>query len=104
VVVRRGAEAITVDALVGRTLFEADDGFGVLEKFESRDFLVLVDALILAGQQTLPERGDHIEETVGTTTLVYEVMAPGKEPVWRYADLYRRRLRIHTKHVETIEA
>jgi len=29
------------------------------------------------------------------------VMAPGKEPAWRYSDPYRKTLRIHTKHVDT---
>jgi len=30
-------------------------------------------------------------------TFIYEVMAPGNEPPWRYSDPYRRTLRIHTK-------
>jgi hypothetical protein len=101
VIYRREADSVSLAATIGRTVFEVDDGFGVLQKYESRDFLVLADDLVLAGSPVLPEAGDRIEETVGTTTFVYEVMAPGKEPPWRYSDPYRKTLRIHTKQVET---
>ena len=99
---KRGIDTVDVPASIGRTEFEIDDGFGVLTKFESRDYLVLAADLVLGGWPILPERGDRIEETVGTTTYVYEVMAPGKEPAWRYSDPYRKTLRIHTKQVETV--
>ena len=100
----RGLASVDVAASIGRTEFEVDDGFGVLTKVESRDFLILAADLVLGLSPTLPERGDRIEETVGTTTFVYEVMAPGKEPHFRYSDPYRKTLRVHTKQVETIEA
>lgn len=99
---KRGVDSVDVAASIGRTEFEIDDGFGVLQKFESRDYLVLAADLVLGGWPVLPERGDRIEETVGNTTYVYEVMAPGKEPAWRYSDPYRKTLRIHTKQVETV--
>ena len=98
---KRGPDSVAVAASIGRTEFEVDDGFGVLQKTESRDFLVLTADLILAGTTVLPERGDRIEETLGATTHVYEVMAPGNGPPWRYSDPYRKTLRIHTKLVET---
>ena len=62
---------------------------------------MLTTDLLLAGVPVLPERGDRIRETQGATTYVYEVMAPGKEPHYRYSDPYRKTLRIHTKHVST---
>jgi hypothetical protein len=98
---RRDADSALLAATIGRTLFEVDDGFGVLQKYESRDFLVLAADLVLAGSPVLPKAGDRIDETAGTTTHVYEVMAPGKEPPWRYSDPYRKTIRIHTKQVET---
>ena len=94
---QRGNDTVVVSASIGRTLFEVDNGFGVLERTESRDFLVLTDDLVLGGVGTLPERGDRVRETQGSVTFTYEVMAPGKEPPWRYSDAYRRTLRIHTK-------
>jgi hypothetical protein len=100
---RRGAESAQLAATIGRTKFEIDDGYGAIERYESRDFLVLAEELVLGGSAVLPDRGDRIEETVGTTTYVYEVCAPGKEPPWRYSDPYRQTLRIHTKLVSTVE-
>lgn len=97
----RGSQSAAVAATVGKTTFELDDGYGVLVRNESRDFLVLAADLVLGGVLTLPERGDRIQETQGTAMFTYEVTAPGKEPCWRYSDLYRQTLRIHTKQIET---
>jgi hypothetical protein len=33
-------------------------------------------------------------------TYTYEVLAPGKEPVWKWSDLYRSLLRIHAKQIQ----
>lgn len=97
----RGEASVEVQATVGRTVFEIDDGAGILQKVESRDYLVLTADLVLDGEPTLPQAGDRIREADGAKTFVYEVMAPGGEPVWRYSDPYRKTLRIHTKHVDT---
>ena len=48
----------------------------------------------------MPQRGDRIRETQGQQVFVYEVTAPGKEPVWRYSDPYRKTLRVHTKQTD----
>jgi len=99
VLYRRNPDSVAVSATIGKTEFEIDDEFGVVQRIESRDFLMLTEDLILAGNASLPQRGDIIEETVWTETLLYEVTAPGKEPCWRYSDLYRQTLRIHTKFI-----
>ena len=96
---KRGAETIVVSATIGRTVFEIDDGVGVSTQYEARDFLILAQELMLGGERTLPQRGDRIQETVGDQSIEYEVLAPGKEPCWRYSDPFRKTLRIHTKQV-----
>ena len=96
---RRGEDSIEVAATVGKTVFEIDDGYGAIERFESRDFLIAAADLALNGEPVEPQAGDIIAETVGGGTLVYEVLAPGKEPCWRWSDPYRRTLRVHTKQV-----
>jgi hypothetical protein len=102
VVYRRGALEVAVAATVGRTLLKLDDGYGgVRMEWTDRDFLIHAADLVLGGSPTLPERGDLIRETQGTKTFIYEVMAPGKEPPWRWSDVYRKLLRIHTKQVGT---
>ena len=96
----RGAESVEISATVGQTTFEVEREFGV-ERVESRDFLIRSADLVLAGQPTEPQRGDRIKETLGGTLAVFEVMAPGNEPPWRYSDPGRKTLRVHTKQVGT---
>ena len=100
VVYRRGADEVTVQAIIGRTLLKLDDGYGgVRMEWTDRDFVIAADDLVLGGEKTLPQRGDQVRETVDGQTLVYEVLAPGSEPEWRWSDPHRRLLRIHTKQV-----
>ena len=96
----RGAQSVDLPATIGKTTFEVDDGYGVLVRHESRDFLVLAADLVLDGAPVLPQRGDRVRETQGQQVFVYEVTAPGKEPCWRYSDPYRKTLRIHSKQVD----
>lgn len=98
---QRGTASVELPATVGRTLFRIDKGYGVQEHYESRDYLVLAGDLILGGAPVLPKAGDRVRETDGGKVFVYEVMAPGNEPAWRYSDPYRQTLRIHTKLVAT---
>jgi hypothetical protein len=98
---QRGAESLELAATVGRTEFEQVDEHGIVHKIESRDYLVRASDLVLAGAPALPKAGDRIRESAGAQAFVYEVMAPGNEPPWRYSDPYRKTLRIHTKHVDT---
>jgi len=96
----RGGDSVDLAATIGRTEFEQVDEHGVIHRTESRDFLVLTADLVLAGVPTLPRAGDRIRETAGDQIFIYEVMAPGGEPPFRYSDPYRKTLRIHTKHVD----
>lgn len=96
---QRGESAVELAATVGRTLFETANEFGIVERTESRDFLIAAADLVLDGQSAQPRRGDRIREPSGGQVFVYEVMAPGNEPCWRFSDPYRRTLRIHTKQV-----
>ena len=97
----RDETCVEVQATIGKWTFEIDDGTGILERIESRDFLILAAALVLAGEVTLPQRGDRIKETSGDKVYIYEVLAPGREDCWRYSDPYRKTLRIHTKQVDS---
>jgi hypothetical protein len=98
---RRGEDSIEVAATVGKTVFEIDDGYGAIERFESRDFLITAADLALNGEPFEPQPGDLIAETASDKTLVYEVLAPGKEPCWRWSDPHRRTMRIHAKQVDS---
>ena len=93
----RGEQSVDVAATIGRTDFEGVDAYGAIERTESRDFLILAADLVLSGAAVLPEPGDRISEVQDEATYVYEVMAPARQPCWRWSDPYRRTLRIHTK-------
>jgi hypothetical protein len=100
VVYVRGANQRSVSATIGRTLLKLEDGYGgVHMQWTDRDFLIQPADLVIAGLQVLPERGDTIRETQNGKVYIYEVMAPGSEPHWRWSDPHRRLLRIHTKQI-----
>lgn len=88
-----------VRATIGRTVFELDNGSGMITQVESRDFIIAATDLNLSGSAlTVPQSGDRIEDAAG---LVYEVMPFGTEPVWRWVDGHRIDRRIHTKQIDT---
>lgn len=104
VVYQRGAESVELAATVGRTVFEQADEYGIVQRTESRDFLVRTSDLVIGGAAVLPRPGDRIRETAGGQSFVYEVLSQnqrGERPPWRYSDPQRRTLRIHTKLVAT---
>ena len=90
VYVRKDGTQIPVNATPGRTLFRAEDQYGVTVRTESRDFLVAASEL-----SAEPERGDSILYN----GCRYEVLAPNGEPVWRWSGAYRWTRRIHTKEI-----
>ena len=98
----RGTQTVQLPATIGKTVFEVDEGFNVLLRYEARDFLVLTADLALGGKNVLPQKGDRIYETQGEAIYVYEVTAPGKEPAWRFSDPWRKTLRIHTKQTAVL--
>ena len=92
---RRGSDTAEITATIGRSEFEAQDQNGVIENWESRDFLVPAADLPFGE----PLRGDVIIETSGELELEYEVAAPRGVPVFRYGDAFRSIVRIHGKQI-----
>ena len=101
VIYARGAQTKEIPALVGKTVFKVDKGYGLFERVEARDYLIEVADLVplLGGSE--PERGDRIKDTLNGSVELFEVMAPGGEGHFRYSDPYRKVFRIHTKHIGT---
>ena len=92
---QRGENSLRLQATIGKTIFETTDDYGRITKIESRDFLVRASDLVIGGQVTTPTTGDKIIEG----GFVYEVMNPAGQPDWRYSDINRQTLRIHTKQI-----
>lgn len=93
---QRGAYTAQCLAAIGRSTFEAQNQNGVIETYESRDFLVRV-AELPYGE---PQRGDRIVEEMDGVARFYEVAAPKGVPVFHYGDAFESLVRIHTKRVD----
>jgi hypothetical protein len=92
----RNGNTATVPATIGSSTFESADGNGIVEQWESRDFIVKV-AELPYGE---PYRGDRIYEELGGVSMIYEVATPRGVPLFRYADAFQTAVRIHTKRVD----
>lgn len=92
----RGANTATLLATIGSSTFESQDQSGVIEQFESRDFIIRTDELPYGE----PQRGDRIYEELGGVANIYEVATPRGVPLFRYADAFQTCVRVHTKRVD----
>lgn len=90
IVYLRGEKRLEISAVPGKTVFRTFDSSGLYVRTESRDFIVMKESVDFE-----PERGDRIE-FLGS---VYEVLAPSGEPVWRWSDVFKSAVRIHTKEI-----
>lgn len=94
---RRGDDETAITATVGRSQFEAQNQSGVIENWESRDYLVTYGDLPYAE----PLRGDVIVEEIGDEVLEYEVSSPRGVPVFHFGDAFRSIVRVHTKQIDS---
>ena len=101
VVYQRGNQQAEVIATIGKSSYQQDSGEGMLTRAQVRDYLIDTVQLVIDGQLVLPRSGDRILEIDGSKTFVYEVMALGDQPAWRYSDVFRLKFRIHTKLIRT---
>lgn len=94
---RRGGNTAQITATIGRSVFEASSqSGGVMESWESRDYLVKTEELPYGE----PQRGDLIVEEVNGIATFYEVAAPRGVPVFHYADAFGTMCRVHTKQTD----
>jgi len=94
----RGADYGIVNATIGRSQFEAQNTSGVVETWQSRDFIIRAGSLPFGE----PMRGDKIVEQIGGIDVTYEVASPRNTAWWEYGDTFRQTVRVHT--VATAEA
>jgi hypothetical protein len=89
---QRGIDYGTVLATIGESRFETVGTSGVVEAWESRDFIIKAGTLPFGE----PLRADKIIETVGGVDVTYEVTSPRGVPVFHYGDAFRQTVRVHT--------
>ena len=92
VVFVRGNTAVEANATIGSSAFEAAGQNGVVERWESRDFIVRAADLPFGEMQ----RGDKVVETINGIATTYDVTSPRGVPLWHYGDAFRQTVRIHT--------
>lgn len=97
----RGNSYAQLRATVGSSTFEAQNQSGVIETWQSRDFIMKASSLPFGD----PRRHDRVVQTINGVDLTYEVATPQGMPVFRYADPFRQMVRIHTIATEkSVEA
>jgi len=93
----RNGESVDVVATIGRSEFEAANQSGVVERWESRDFLITTADLPFG----LPQRGDEIVESRNGELVTYEVASPRGVPEWHYGDAFGSLVRVHAIATES---
>lgn len=96
VVYKRGNSQANITATVGASRFEAAGQSGVVEQWESRDFVVRSQAMPFGE----PQRHDRIVDMLNGVSVSYEVASPRGVPVWHWGDAHRATMRIHTTAVD----
>ena len=99
VIYRRGQLGVELSATIGKSEYDQDSSDGLITRSQVRDYLINTDELLQSIIATLPKRGDQIVELENNQTFVFEVMALGSEPPWRYSDPFRNKIRVHTKQI-----
>ena len=94
----RGSDFGTVLATIGTSRFESQGTSGVIEQWESRDFIVKAGTLPFGE----PLRHDKVIDTINGVDVTYEVTSPRGVPVFHYGDAFRQTVRVHT--IATAEA
>lgn len=88
---QRGGSAVDVTATIGRSEFQSQNSQGLIEVWQSRDYLIRYSDLPFGE----PVRGDVIVEEIGDDLATYEVTTPRGVPVF-HVDAFRTLVRVHT--------
>lgn len=89
---RRGADQITLTALVGSSQFDVVDSEAGVVRVETRDYLIQPNNLTFGRGIVLPRRGDEITEGGAT----YRVTEQSGTPAYSFDDETRQLMKVHT--------
>ena len=98
VVYVQGSAAIELTAVPASSAQPADEFIEASARIAeaTRDWIITLADLVVAGVRLTPRRGDQVQQTVEGVTTVWEV-TPDGDQVFRYSDRARTRIRVHTK-------
>lgn len=91
----RGIPNVSLTAVLGATPTGFDLGNGILQTWQTQDFLIAETDLELSGHEVKPAVGDEVT----SDGVVFRVCNATDGRCWRFTDPHRRTLRIHTKEV-----
>jgi len=94
---QRGEDTASLSATVGKTDWPMGGTSNVQVSFETRDYLVKASDLVFGSTQFLPKRDDKIQESIGGKTYTYRVLDTDGIPAYRFSDVNKTAIRIHTK-------
>jgi hypothetical protein len=102
VTLQRGSQTTSgVTALLGTQLLKVTDSDGNPQTIRTdKDFLISRTDYQFGSVAVEPLRQDKILETIDGTTATYELLPYGDEPIYRWADEFRKVYRIHTKRIK----
>jgi hypothetical protein len=96
----RGYDSVNVLATFGSKLLAiSDDEGNIRMEWTDMDFSIACADLDFGSGVIKPQRGDIVYVTTTGNVQIFEVMAYGNEPPWRYYDPYQIRYLIHAKFV-----
>jgi hypothetical protein len=95
VIYKRGTNTVTVNATLGKTEFEVEHDSGVVDRVETRDYLINAADIDFGAGPVKPQRGDKIVEVLNGTTHTRTVSVPTQGQVWSH-DGFEVKLRVHT--------
>jgi hypothetical protein len=93
----RGLDYGIVSATIGKSSFESQNESGIVETWESRDFIIKTGTLPFGE----PQRSDLVVETIDGIDTTYEVSAPHGIPLFHFGDAFRQTIRVHALATST---
>jgi hypothetical protein len=101
IVIEHGAATSgNVSATVGATLVGFDLGNGIVQSWQTTDFLIKADDFVVGSVETLPCLGMRINRTISGNDVQFEVLNADDGRCYRYSDdATRTMLRVHTREI-----
>ena len=97
---RRGAEAVALLASPAPITYEIEQAGGAVIQAQRWDWVVRREDMVFGGAATDPAEGDRIEQTVGSSKRIFELMPAGTEAHAEVLDPDASYWLVHSKLVD----
>lgn len=100
IVYRRGSGSGGLTAAGAMHMYEVQGSDGISTEVHVFDWTIVAADLIVNGEMITPRRGDQIHETLGTKTVIWEVLdISDTRPAVEWLDSAGSLFLVHTKQV-----